>query len=279
MPCLVSVPRPGWLRTLSPLVVIALIGVTGCAPTEEASPGADGAVPASAHFDDPEVQRIHDRMMAATDPEGGWGASRFLRFDWIVQRAGGEPVRRSHAWDRWEGRARVEADTDDGRMVAVFDTDAPEEGSVWMDGQPVDGESAAPLLNRAHGMHINDSYWLIMPFKWADPGVTTRALDPEADDEGVTWEVVELSFSGVGLTPDNVYRAYIHPETGRMERWAHYRTADADPFVADWTDFQDVGQGVVMALDKPWVDGGRLWFEHVELLPDVPPDAVDPPGS
>ena len=217
-------------------------------------------------------------MMEAMDPDGAWQRNRFLAFDWIVQRAGGEPVRRSHAWDRWDGDYRVEGPTDDGTMVAVFNTNAPADGRVWVAGVEVTGEDKAPLLQRANGMYINDSYWLIMPFKWADPGVTTRYLGERTDEDGTAWEVVELSFESVGLTPQNMYQAFVNPETGLMERWAHFRTPDADPFYADWTDWTSFA-GVQLAMNKPWADGGRIFFENVTLGGDVPVDAFATPSA
>jgi len=273
------------MRTPIALLVSALLvlpfAVYACSPdvTPDSAYGQPAQPPNEAPgFADPEVQRIHSAMMAAMDPQGAFERNRFLHFDWIVQRAGGEPLRRTHTWDRWEGRARVHAPTDDGEMVALFSTDAPEQGRVWLDGVETEGDSARTLLTRARGMHINDSYWLIMPYKWADPGVITEALEPFTDESGTVWDVVQLSFENVGLTPQNLYRAYINPTSGLMERWAHYRTSDADPFFADWTQWTEFS-GAHLSLDKPWADGGRIWFENVVLDDEVPRSAFAPPGT
>jgi len=149
---------------------------------------------------------------------------------------------------------------------------------VWIDGAEITDSTRAEWLGRAHGMHINDAYWLVMPFKWADPGVTTRYLGTETDDDGGAWEVVELSFEDVGRTPQNVYRAYLSPTSGLMERWAHYRTADAEPSYSGWTEWTEFG-GVMLPLDRPWADGGRIYFEGVELENEVPTDAFAAPTA
>ena len=228
---------------------------------------------AAATFNDPDVQRIHDRMVAAMAPNDAWERARYLTFDFVVDLGGGRTFSRSHRWDRWTGDYRVEAPTDDGTLIALFNTNHPADGRAWMDGVVVEGEEAAPLLERANGMWINDSYWLIMPYKWADPGVNTRYVGTETDEGGTAWDVVELSFEGVGLTPDNMYRAYVHPESGLMERWEHFRTADADPSPSVWTEWTDFS-GVKLALER-----SRISFHNVTVRADVPADAFSPPTT
>ena len=51
------------------------------------------------------------------------------------------------------------------------------------------------------------------------------------------------TFDGVGLTPQNKYRGFVNPETGLMEQWYHYRSAeDSVPStVTGWTEWRQVG--------------------------------------
>lgn len=267
----------------TPLVLLVSASLVACGAGESGD-GADQAeamdtaeAPQMPTFADAEVQRVHDRMMAALDPEGRYAQHRYLAFSWVVQRPDGEPVARSHRWDRWSGDARVESETDEGTFIATFNTNDPSAGRAWLAGQELGEADRGEWLQRAHGMHINDGYWLIMPFKWADPGVNTRYLGEQTDDAGRSWEVVELSFEDVGRTPQNMYHAYINPASGLMERWAHFRTADADPSIADWTDYTDVG-GVQIPMNRPFSSGARIYFEGVELNSDVPADAFSGPA-
>lgn len=253
------------------------IGLSGCGSGEAESSTDDGtstptASTPTSSFADSDVQRLHDRMMGAMDPDGDYLNRRYLAFTWVIQRAGGEPLGRSHRWDRWSGDVRVDGPTDQGQLVAVFNSNSLDEGRVWLDGTEIVDDSRSEWLGRAHGMHINDSYWLVMPYKWADPGVNARYLGEESDAEGATWEVVELSFESVGRTPQNVYHAHISPASGLMERWAHYRTADADPSYADWREWTDFG-GVQLPLDRALAGDARLYFEDVALLAETPSDA------
>ena len=230
-------------------------------------------------FEDADVTRLHSRMVDAMAPDNGWERTRYLEFDWAVNRMdGSDPLVRAHRWDRWEGNARVEAPTQEGgSYVAIFNTSDPESGRVWVDGVEIAGDEAAARLRSAYSAHINDSYWLIMPYKWTDPGVTARYVGEEVDEAtGLRWEKVELSFEEVGLTPQNVYRGWIHPETGLMERWEHFRTADAEPSPSDWTDWTRSGP-ISLAMNRQSDGQVRIFFSHVLASESVPDGAFDPP--
>lgn len=257
------------------IVVAVSLVLAGCG--QAGPPDADEATTTRVEFEDPEVTRVWSSMMDAIAPDGAWERARYLEFDWAVLRGPGDTIVRHHRWDRWEGRARFEARTGDGRVVAIFPTDDPEAGRVWRDGTELTGEEAAEVLRGAHRAHINDAYWLIMPYKWTDPGVHTRYLGTQEDDDGRTWEVVELSFDdGTGYTPQNMYRAFVNPETRRMERWHHLSNAEANPSPADWVDWRQVGP---IQLSPTRRSGGepRIVFPHLRVETEVPEGAFDPP--
>ena len=46
------------------------------------------------------------------------------------------------------------------------------------------------MLDDAHGAWINDSYWLVMPYKLLDPGVRLRHLGERTTSEGETADVL-----------------------------------------------------------------------------------------
>jgi len=268
------------MRTRIALLVSVLVPSLALAACDDPTPEPDAPPTLEEQaeaFDDPEVARIWTRMMETIAPDDGWERARYLEFHWAVSR-NGEPLVREHAWDRWEGQARVWAPTDDGEMMAIFPTDDPESGRVWLAGEELSGEEAAERLNSAHRTHVNDAYWLLMPYKWTDPGVEARYAGHETDDDGMEWEVVELTFDeGIGLTPQNMYRAFINPETGRMERWHFLSNPDADPSPADWADWRQVGP---IQLSENRMVGGepRIFFPHLRVETEVPEGAFDPPA-
>jgi len=243
------------------------------APSSAPDPGIAGHV-----FDDPEVTRIHTRMIGTAAPDNGWERARYIRFDWIVNRDDG-PVRRAHAWDRYTGEYRFEAEVEGGTRVALFNVNAPTEGRAWQDGTPLEGEALTDALRSANGAYINDSYWLLMPYKWSDEGVNAEFIGAETDGAGRAWEVVELTFDGVGLTPQNKYRGFVNPQTGLMEQWYHYRdAADSLPStVTGWTEWRQVGP-IMLSPMRPTPEGTvRIRFENLEVSPEVPAGAFAPP--
>lgn len=246
-------------------VAVSLLLLTGCG----------GAAPDyGAAFPDSDVARIYTRMMDTMAPDGGWERARYLEFDWAI----GTTVRH-HRWDRWTGDVRYQAPTQGQELVAIFNTADPEAGRAWLDGTELAGEEAATRLASAYRAHINDSYWLVMPYKWADPGVTTRYLGEQTDEAGRRWEVVELAFGdAVGLTPQNRYHAFVNPESGLMERWHHYADAGADPSPSDWTEW--AWYGPIQLAENRRVDGTpRIHFPHLRVETSVPEGAFDPPAE
>jgi hypothetical protein len=258
---------------------VLVLGLGGCGGADSESQAAQAPGIADHLFADPEVTRIHTRMVEAMAPDNGWERTRYLEFDWAVNRGDAPPTVRAHRWDRWEGEARVEAPTQDGgSYVAIFNTADPEAGRVWVDGEEVTGEAAASRLQGAYRAHINDGYWLLMPYKWTDPGVNARYVGVETDEEtGETFELVELSFEEVGLTPQNMYRAWVNTESGLMERWEHFSNPEANPSPSTWEEWTRVGP-LSLAMNRRSGGELRIFFSHVLAAERVPEGAFAPPA-
>jgi hypothetical protein len=267
------------MRTLLAVLVSGL--ALGCNQegTEALEGGGDAVRSvADARFDDPEVTRVHSRMVETMAPGNGWERTRYIQWDWMVNRGEGvEPTRRSHRWDRWQNDLRTEAAVDGQQMIALFNHDEPLAGRVWLDGELQEGARADSLLTRANAMFVNDSYWLLMPYKWTDPGVRAEYLGEQTDDDGRRWEVVQLSFEDVGLTPQNMYHAFVNPETGLMERWHYIAREGAEPSMVNWSGWRFFGP-IMLAPDRP-VDGvSRIYFENLVADTVVPEGALAAPA-
>jgi hypothetical protein len=200
----------------------------------------------------------------------GWARARYFEFDFVVVRNGAEISRRSHRWDRFRGDYRIRFPSGKDTVVAVFNTNDPQAGAVQVNHVEIDGAREDSLLTASYARHINDSYWLLMPYKWRDPGVTLASQGQQTDAAGRTWDVVKLTFAQVGLTPQNEYLAFVNPQTGLMERWHHFPRAGAQPAIYDWNRWQRFGP-IMLATDKPSPDGSAvIRFENVRVETAVP---------
>ncbi len=259
------------IRRVPAVLVAAALWTSACSPAD------DGP---RTYFEDPDLQRIYARMMEEMAPDGGWERVRYIAFDRVVDR--GDPVldRRSHRWDVWGGMYRMAGSSGDQEIVAVIDTNNPAEGErIWLDGELVtDPAVSDSLADRAHGSFINDTYWFLMPYKWADPGVNTVYLGEMAMD-GRPYEVAELTFDAVGRTPQNRYRGWVDPETGLMAYWQHWRTAsDPEPaFTLAWTEWTRHGP-LLLSAGRPDSTGySRVNFENMEASLELPAGMFEGP--
>ena len=101
------------------------------------------------------------------------------------------------------GRYRLEDKTKAGKpRVTLFNVNT-QQGAVFVDGKKLEGAAAAAGVKDAYATWINDMYWLSMPWKWMDMGVNLKYAGEKALG-GKSYQMVDLSFSHVGLTPATV---------------------------------------------------------------------------
>jgi hypothetical protein len=257
------------------LAFIALLSLP-LAACDQGRNATDGA----ATIQDPEARRVYTAMLDAMGGEAAWNDARYFEFTFGVERDGQAGGGWTHHWDRWDGDYKLTGTRQGAELVVLMNVNQRDAGGrAWLDGQPVEpGARLDSLVQFAYGRWVNDSYWLIMPYKWTDPGVHAAYAGTRADSAGRQWEIVHLSFDQVGLTPQNEYDAWIDPTTGLMERWTHFRTADADPAIYDWNDWQQFGP-IRLATRKPAVGGNAaIVFRDVRVETSVPADAFTAPG-
>lgn len=205
---------------------------------------------------DPKAVKLAEEMLEALGGEESLAATRFLRFEFFGFRL--------HHLDRQTGHHRLEGKTREGEEYVVLHNINSREGEAWLNGEKLAGEDLAKWLEQAYGAWINDTYWLLMPYKLLDDGVTLKYAGQETLNE-VNYDKVELTFAGVGLTPGDRYWAYINPQTKHMDRWAYHLQgweADKEPTAWDWNGWAKHGDiylsservrasdGVVQTLGK-----------------------------
>ena len=213
--------------------------------------------------------QLAEAVATAAGGRKKFNAIGYLSFRFVVVADTNRLAEWQHHWDRRTNRYRVEGVMRDGRhLLAFFNLDT-QEGKAFIDSEPAAGDETRRLLGLAYSRYINDTYWLLFPFKLSDPGARlqyegTRRID---DSE---FEVLRLSFvEPVGLTPDNVYRAFIDTRTNLIGRWEYQATSEAEPVGARWEGWQDFG-GIRLATRRVIERSERkILFENIVVSSEV----------
>jgi len=219
---------------------------------------------------DPQAVAVAEHVLKAMGGRDGWQQTRYLSFEF----AG----RRSHLWDRHTGAHRVEgttADGDDYLVLHNLNEQGQGNGQVWVNGAAVDSaDTRSELLNNAYAAWVNDTYWLLMPYKLLDPGVHMEHQGTTTVD-GQECTKLALSFGEVGLTPGDRYWVYVDEASHLVTRW-EYVLQDQEPNSAptawSWENWQRHGK--VLLSDKRKKVGGDGYI--LSLAPLRVLESVDP---
>ncbi|MBO0931352.1 hypothetical protein J2I48_10125 [Fibrella sp. HMF5036] len=194
--------------------------------------------PAAPGFDmagsDKRAIQIADEVMAAQGGRKAWDQTRHIAWTFLG-------FRRLH-WDKWTGNVRVDNLKNDQSVVLNINTD---KGRVFRNGkEETQPDSVAKFVKAAKSAWINDSYWLLMPFKLKDSGVTLKDLGEAKTQDGQPADLLQMTFKGVGDTPQNKYQVWVDKTTRLVSQWAYYpKFSDEKPgFVLPWTDYKDYGK-------------------------------------
>ncbi len=164
---------------------------------------------------DPKAVEIATTMMKTMGGPDAWANAHFVRYDFRVTVNGKTVVDRAHLWDKMTGRYRIDSTLRDGKPTVTIFNVKDQKGIVYEGGKPLQGAEAEKGLKDAYGAFINDMYWLSMPWKWLDTGVNLKYAGQKSLGTK-TYDVVELTFGKVGLTPGDRYSAYVSPKTHLM---------------------------------------------------------------
>ncbi|MEL6867900.1 MAG: hypothetical protein AAFP19_25975, partial [Bacteroidota bacterium] len=224
---------PGNYLVLCLLFLTSLLACTNGTPPEsvtEENPSAPGFL---ADKSDPQAIQLADEVMKAMGGRQNWDQTRYLSWNFFG--------RRQLYWDRWTGNVRVESP---GDSLTVLLNIHKKTGKVQKGGNAIlQADSLANLVNVGYEIWVNDSYWLVMPFKLKDSGVSLRYVGKDTTQTGAASEVVELQFNEVGVTPENKYRVFIDPESKLVQQWSFYpRATDSTAqFVTPWDQYDHHG--------------------------------------
>jgi hypothetical protein len=229
---------------------------------------------------DPKADAVGRELIAAMGGEASWEKARQLQFDFVVVKEGQPVARFSHAWDRYTGDYRVKGVDKAGAPYTVLLNVNTKLGRAWVNGVAVEGAEKEKRIEAAYGRFINDTYWLLAPWKIFDPGVNLTYDGEKPCPGGGTCDVLKLSFEGVGLTPKDVYWLWITKDGRRMLQWQYVLGGASDPpTTAAWKDWQKMG-GIMLSMDKPMMgEPFEIRFENVAVAPARDDSLFAPPAA
>ncbi len=231
------------MKTYCWIISLLALSLLACSPqptadTNQATASeATDPNPPAAGFDlegsDSLAIAIADEVMEAMGGRKAWDETQTIQWTFFGRRA--------LNWDKQNNKVGVTYL--DSSFIANLDMNTGQ-GEVWLDGvQQTSKDSLDKYLRRTESIWINDSYWLVMPFKLKDSGVTLTYVGKDSTEAGQLADVLQLTFKGVGRTPGNKYWVYVDETSSLVTQWAFFQKAtETTPnFVTPWEGYATYG--------------------------------------
>jgi len=172
--------------------------------------------------------------MEAMGGRQNYDKTRYLKFNFFGSRV--------HTWDKETGDIRIDYLKEDRSILMNIHT---------MKGQAMLGDTLisadhsrmGALAQKGKAHWINDTYWLVMPFKLKDSGVSLKYVGEDMTQAGAKADVLAMTFKKVGLTPDNKYLVYVDKASRLVTQWDFYGNAtdEAPRFQIPWDGYAPYG--------------------------------------
>ena len=184
---------------------------------------------------DKKAIEIAKKTMQAMGGVENWNRVHYIKWDF---------AQRTLHWDKWSGDVRVESKKDDLILFVNINTN---KGKAFKKGELIsDKKETQKLIKKAKNWWINDSYWLTMPWKLLDPGVTLTYSRIENNSE-----VLQMTFENVGNTPINKYEIFIDKKSNLVIQWSFFKNFnDTTPkFTKPWDNYQKLNN-VLLSFNR-----------------------------
>lgn len=202
---------------------------------------------------DPKAAIVAKQLADAMGGTHTWEMIPYFRFDFVVVKDGKEIARFKHWWDKRNMRCRVEGPDDKGRIVTAILSLKDKKGKSFTDGiADTDPTNIQNIMDMGYSRWVNDTYWIIMPFKLRDPGAHLKYGGVKKGPDGKEFDVLHLSFSpGVGLTPGDHYTIFVDRQTHLVDHWIMaLQGQKPPPGSATWEGWTQVGPVKLATMHK-----------------------------
>lgn len=252
---------------IRPLMILVLVTWALASPIAAAeNPAAPGF---NVESSDPQAIEIADQVMAHLGGRQAWDETHFITWRFFGSRR--------HVWDKYTGDLRVEGvDRETEEPYLILMNLHTKQGRAWTNGEEVtDPQALEKLLDLGEAVWINDGYWMFMPYKLKDSGVTLKLLGEREMLDGRAADALQLTFEDVGRTPENKYYVYVARDTGLVEQWDYFSNAeDPEPrFQSPWHNWQPYG-AILLSDDR-----GDRGHTDIAVFADLPPEIFSDPGE
>lgn len=215
---------------------------------------------------------LTDLTMKAMGGQKAWDETRYITWNFFGSR--------KHVWDKHTGNVRIEwTDRDSGEQLLVLMNINTIKGRAWRaDKEITEPEALAAMLKKGKGAWINDGYWLFMPYKLKDPGVTLKMVERDKSNPDPTAVIIELTFENVGNTPQNKYHIYIGTKNHLVQKWEFFSKADDDEprFSIPWKNWKRYGR-IMLSSNRGERNGNPLELSGIAVFDELPESVFTSP--
>lgn len=202
------------------IIIIALIligGITSFAVSEKKPVGETG----------PAAEALTDKMFNAINKEA-WDTTHLVTWSYAGH---------DYLWDKKNEWLKVSW----GNKIVLMDLPAYE-GTVYKNGEILEGRRKNRLFNRAYAFFCNDSFWLNAPAKARDEGTTRTLVKMEDGSDGLM-----VSYASGGVTPGDTY-LWLLDENGRPTGWKMWvKILPFKGLYTSWADWVTLDTGAQIA--------------------------------
>ena len=213
---------------------------------------------------DNRASAIADSVMLVMGGKENWDKVHYLKWNFFG--------RRTLYWDKWTGDVRIEQPS---RKLLLLSNINTKQGHAYRDGKEITlPDSVTYFMDRAYKILINDSYWLIMPFKLKDPGVNLTYIGTAKDSANHECYLLQLTFNKVGVTPENKYHVWVDRKTYLVSQWAYFDkfTDTTAEIINSWGDYKWY-QNVLISGDR----GSEGKLTDIAVLNEMPRELFEKP--
>lgn len=205
---------------------------------------------------DPKAISIANQVMEANGGQEAWQNLTYVKWNFFGSRL--------HIWNKKTDDYVIKGLKEDYLIKGNLHESAT---YLALGGQQITHpDSLSKYGNKAKSMWNNDAYWLFMPYKLKDQGVTLKYISQEKDMLGNDADKLAMTYTAVGDTPDNKYIIYVDQTTKLITQWDFYPLAsDEEPrFQIPWTEYLEY-DGVMLASSR----GDKYQITEIETGPSL----------